>query len=176
MKKTARNNNESQQSCCFDERHEKENVQFFFRLLYSFTRWHVFSLWQVILLYWSAKKLKQMASFASNKIVITMKAVLMLGLLEYGVLYWQERWGNVCAIVKNYVWQQTWRSLTDVMLFSPCSHTSAPHCLYLHTPGVWMGSGDIHCIATVGEHTYIHTFTLLSVPKKGFSASILTLS
>ena len=29
MKKTARNNNELQQSCCFDERHEKENVQCF---------------------------------------------------------------------------------------------------------------------------------------------------
>ena len=44
MKKTARNNNESQQSCCFNERHEKENVQCFLDYYYSFTRWHVFPL------------------------------------------------------------------------------------------------------------------------------------
>ena len=133
------------------------------------------SLWQVILLYWSIKKLKQMASFASNKKIITMKAVLMLELLEYRVLYWQERWGNGCAVVKNYVWQQTWRSLTDVMFFSPCFSLKCstlplpthPRCVY----GFWWYTLYCYC-----GWTYIHTFTLSSIPKKGFSASILTLS
>ena len=164
MKKTARNNNESQQSCCFNERHEKENVQCFLDYYYSFTRWHVFPLTSHFTLL-VCQKLKQMASFASNKKIITMKAVLMLKLLEYRVLYWQERWGNGCAVVKNYVWQQTWRSLTDVMFFLHVSHSSAPHCLYLHTPGVCMGSSDIHCIATVGEHTYIHSLYWASLKR-----------
>jgi len=117
------------------------------------------SLWQVILLYWSVKKLKQIASFASNKIIITMKAVLMLRLLEFGVLYWQERWGNGCGIVKNYVWQETWRSVTDVMLFSPCfSHKCSTLPLPTHprcVNGFWWYTLYCYC-----GWTYIHTCSI----------------
>lgn len=74
--------------------------------------------------------------------------------IEYFI---DKRGGGMVVQLYKIMFGSRPEKLTDVMFFLHVSHTSAPHCLYLHTPGVCMGSSDIHCIATVGEHTYIHS-------------------